>query len=597
MITYAGVDVTPPSWHLDEVYQWWHGQRIEEFERPGYFQTGIQHLPVPMRPSGGPPRVGVLHWPTGASRWAVCHLTATGEQLAAIREAVGNPPAPRTLYFSDGAHPPVQTEMWLLSVRPICQHGTHELYLLTLVDDRWWWWQAGDQSAPGTATYWSQLIDGLFQRVGVTCNSFVHPNYEFPNMERWAVGAKPIPLLIDAACHTVGLRVVRSLNGEVTCQSYESAAAADAENWEAYKNEVLSGGRLAPVDIVRSLPAAVAVVFPGTSPATIIVTLASLNLPEFAGLSGVPGRVGQIVSDKTVAESVESRTVTANRAARDYYLWALALTDCTLRGLVARPITGLDWCQEWVHGPEQLVTRVMRSPFDDRARLTGGLPYQLPVVEDVDQVPSVPVVARLRFDSADGFVISNPADRVARVDQTAASNTTVGYVNLVNQKLGQGVKTVDRLGLTKWPGENTPSCILRAQQYWPYNLGYNPWVAVVTPEAAQEDPPDGDLVAHYIMAGAGLGVSHPTSPPGPTTNICFFGNDWAGFGAPVAWVTRNLTVKSYNGQPGFYSSELSPGLVQQGITATRAVKDANGATQTVTITGGIITGWTTMEPI
>ena len=46
-------------------------------------------------------------------------------------------------------------------------------------------------------------------------------------------------------------------------------------------------------------------------------------------------------------------------------------------------------------------------------------------VEEVDGVPSVANVTTLRFDQADGFIVSNPGAGIARVDLTAGGASTV----------------------------------------------------------------------------------------------------------------------------------------------------------------------------
>mgnify|MGYP000853191243 FL=1 len=53
----------------------------------------------------------------------------------------------------------------------------------------------------------------------------------------------------------------------------------------------------------------------------------------------------------------------------------------------------------------------------------GGL-----TVSEVDLAPSYTSITTVRFDQADGFVVSQPAAGIARIDQTPASVTTVGYV-------------------------------------------------------------------------------------------------------------------------------------------------------------------------
>lgn len=73
-------------------------------------------------------------------------------------------------------------------------------------------------------------------------------------------------------------------------------------------------------------------------------------------------------------------------------------------------------------------------------------------VEDVDESPTVATVTQLRFDSADGFVVSSPGAGIARVDMQAASQTLVGVVNTSYQmwveKGLEAVSIVTTLGAT-----------------------------------------------------------------------------------------------------------------------------------------------------
>lgn len=64
-------------------------------------------------------------------------------------------------------------------------------------------------------------------------------------------------------------------------------------------------------------------------------------------------------------------------------------------------------------------------------------------VEAADTSPSYTAITTLRFDESDGFVITNPSAGIARIDMQAASHTDVGIVNLVSQYLGAGTKSMD----------------------------------------------------------------------------------------------------------------------------------------------------------
>lgn len=62
-------------------------------------------------------------------------------------------------------------------------------------------------------------------------------------------------------------------------------------------------------------------------------------------------------------------------------------------------------------------------------------------VEEADGSPSYSSITTLRFDQADGFVVTNPSAGVARVDITAASSSAVGIVTTTTQTF-QGDKTI-----------------------------------------------------------------------------------------------------------------------------------------------------------
>lgn len=376
-ISLAGVGLTPPVDVHTQITEWWHGHRIDEFDHPAYFSgRWINHLPIPAPPKSEPPRIGVLRWPTGASRWATCHLIATAEQLADIRTAAGSTAAPMTLMITDSVTT-ITTSMYLLPPRPILQKDSGDLYLLTLVDERWFWWDSGNQSAPITPpSTWGSLLTSLFTSVGVTPTiSTIPSGYGEPTPIRWNVLYKPIPLLIDAAAACVGLRVVRQLDGTVSVQSYSDASASDTAMWTAYRYEVYTGGQFNALDIARTVPANVSVVFWGFDPVVVNKSLTSLAISAYGGRTGLAGRYGQIVADLPAVADSADQTAYATQAATDYYNWAQVRSDYTLRGLQNRVLNGNDSCQEWVHSPSQMVTRVITVPFSD-SNVYGDAPPQ-----------------------------------------------------------------------------------------------------------------------------------------------------------------------------------------------------------------------------
>ena len=63
-------------------------------------------------------------------------------------------------------------------------------------------------------------------------------------------------------------------------------------------------------------------------------------------------------------------------------------------------------------------------------------------VKEVDGAPSISNVTEFRFDQTDGFVVSNPAAGVARVDMASASTTQAGVVDITTQAFA-GDKTFE----------------------------------------------------------------------------------------------------------------------------------------------------------
>ncbi len=93
MMSYNGIDlpiVTPEfsAWVAANIPP----GHVFEFDTH-YDSNATACLPVPPAFEPPPIRTGVLHWPTGASRWATFHTVMTGPQVAALRLTRGARPA------------------------------------------------------------------------------------------------------------------------------------------------------------------------------------------------------------------------------------------------------------------------------------------------------------------------------------------------------------------------------------------------------------------------------------------------------------------------------------------------------------------------
>lgn len=365
MISYGGLPLEPTTAATAAAGTWWHGHVLPGWDSQGFLVPKIQHLPTSYFPKREEPRIGVLNWPTGADRFATCFLTATLPELTAIRNLLGIAPTEQPLVFDDGAGGVVTAPMYLIGTHPISQRGDGaEFYLLVFVDERYFWWQSGGAATPTTATSWTDLFTQLFASLGVDAAIGTIPAaYLTPNMNRWDIGVQPLPMVIQAAAVTVGMRVVRTLDGQVFVDDYATASGEDASRWSLVKFECLAGGQISGTDIARGLPAQVDTVF--FNGPVVPTTLVSLALDQTAGVEGVDSRMGRVTADPADPTAGE-QTAYAAQAALDYYNWAFSVTDATLRAFVAIQPCGLDEAVEWVHTADTMLTRVLRPPWADR---------------------------------------------------------------------------------------------------------------------------------------------------------------------------------------------------------------------------------------
>lgn len=364
-ISFAGVPLSSSPADAEAAFRWWHGHRLDLYEYVGYGVSQFSHLPTPQFPVREAPRIGVLNWPTAVDRFATCFLTATGEELTAIRTALGTVPAARPLVFSDGYGNQISPDMYLTGVHPIAHRNNgRDLFLLVLSDVRYFWWQSGAAASPETAASWASLFSQLFSLLSASAAVGTVPAaYLTPNMSRWSVGVVPVPPLIQAVAVTIGLRTIRKLDGTVAVQTYQQASDADDARWQAFRYECLAGGRISGADIARGMPEAVdTYFFDGTSQTT---TLASLSLSWAQGVAGVAGRKGRVTADPS-APTAGQKTAYAAQAALDYYNWGYSRTDAAFRGICAIDPVGLDEAVEWSVSQAGMLTRVFRSPWADR---------------------------------------------------------------------------------------------------------------------------------------------------------------------------------------------------------------------------------------
>lgn len=156
-ITYGGISLSHPT--ADALARWdrWRDRYAPVPLRPaGFDAPGLDHLPRPpfLNHDVREPRLNVLTWPTGASRWGEFRALCSKAQLTAIRAKVAAASgAALTLSIGttlDGGRM-VSPAMYLLPPRAVFDGATDaaSLYEITLVDERWFWWQQDVATDPG----------------------------------------------------------------------------------------------------------------------------------------------------------------------------------------------------------------------------------------------------------------------------------------------------------------------------------------------------------------------------------------------------------------------------------------------------------------
>ena len=404
MISYAGV----PLVHGDEAL----ARRVEEGLRLSWPSSGAPwsrpRLPGadPALGAAGlwPPddcRLGVLHWPTGASRWAWGLFLADDEALAAARLAEsqqGHAP----FVFSDGSSS-VTVSLRMLPAIPAerVADGAAGLFVLPLVDDRWFWWlEQAPVAVEGGSTTWAALYAAIGTALGVSISAeAVSSEYLWPSPSLGQARG-PLPPLLDLAAASCGQRIVRRFDGTVHALSAQASLDLHRDNLAALE---LSPGRLIGhmldlrevpgKDDDRSLhvPATFRMSFPRlaggipdpSDPYTSDVTLASLAIPEYGGKTGRAGRVhaeyssvwaatalaGEITpfppfmgDGETPANKAELDAL-ATRAARGFYLWQLGRSFAEYAGAPSWTLDAHADLVELRHGPEKVSTALFRGDW------------------------------------------------------------------------------------------------------------------------------------------------------------------------------------------------------------------------------------------
>lgn len=392
-VTYAGVPLLLPDErlqaHLDR-----HWRPGPEWQHPGYTAPGLMHLPRPYPPEPTRPRLGVLRWPTGASRFGVYYGLADSDILAKLDAAAPYESQSYHLTLSDGIRS-VSPVMYMLPPRPLATGAGNDLYLITLVDRRYFWPASGEitsfSNTPRYAT-WAALFDDLFAGYAgglgnglaslYTLDSvpaaYKSPSTRF-NLEHLLYYTYPISVVADAAAASIGCRIIFGLDGSVRVIRPENARTLLDTQYNSFQSDRISGGRIPSNRLGSGLPS-VQVLFPvdPASPGNYSPIVASPSIPALTTIfpnwsANSSGGVfnAQIYADLYASASASDRSAYAAQIGEDWYRWQSSDVEAVYQGIAPWAPTGMEDALEFEIGlgPDSATptaaTRVVRPPLGD----------------------------------------------------------------------------------------------------------------------------------------------------------------------------------------------------------------------------------------
>lgn len=375
-LSYGGVSLTLPT---PRQVAWLSStstlRRLSEFSRVYWPGPRTPWLTFPGLTPDEPLKLGCLHWPRGASRFATFFAVVTDADLALVRTA-GAPLAPLPLVMAWGDEAAgttpgsITTSLWMLPAIPLTQIGGSPGHsLLTLVDDRYWWWfkSEGVVSVTEGTTTWDTLYASLVAALGITFSyDAISADYLKPS-GLFTTNYEYLPLLLDAVAYNVGQRIVRHLDGTVVGRSVQNGAADVAADLALpAARSLMAGGAFLPADVSASIPANVVVSFPTSAGPTAPLAVTE---PTGGTAAAVKQFHGAALSDGT---NTAALTALAVRIGLDFGAASLQLGDWKYAGIVPWVPDPLHDAVEWVYTAEggpgadgEVSTRIIPAPWND----------------------------------------------------------------------------------------------------------------------------------------------------------------------------------------------------------------------------------------
>ena len=651
--TYAGIPFQLPTAEVRQVLERCHWfADLRDVSTDPQVWPGARLLKVgPTIPREcPPPRIHEYFYPIGASRWSIYRGLATAENVADMPATgtfviqIDSTPSPEE-QSTTSTTTSVTTTLSMLPPVPIFGVDEPQLYLVTLVDERYFWhqWQnAGVITCTSATATWSDLLEHLANQLDITLN-FTTPSgaYGSPEPDSALYSNYESPaVLLDAVAANVGCVVVRNLGtleGTYSLQTYADAAAALEDN----RSDTTIMGGLAfdfldsttpTLDTPNVMPESVTVVFPRwldgagyieptTYRSTVKdsygetwsyeVALSSLGTP-YSGYEAFSG--SKVLRTTAKARFTESTDPTPNNAttvealaqqlAKDYYDSRSAWLQEAYPAILAwtpEGISDLIWSGNgW--------TKTLPPPFN--AGLSefqhgfGPLTPALPLTVQDDKGNSA---TTWLIELANATLSSTTGGDKWTPDLASATTAGIVCLNAVvsEQVIGTGTKTFDEIGIFTNGSDRTKTNandILIAGSGISFNCGLT-----VTPRttASSAQPVlnlesgtkdawiingfGGSLIPLYFSGSSapidGVTIGTPLDSTGLGGTFCVFYN--LGTGIPSAQHGDDFAIVNSNGFWATNGYNVSP----QFNPAWSSVLEGKYGTDAIgnEFTGGIVT--------
>lgn len=272
MITFNNYDLIPIS---KEILTWIKYAHITDTIKFFVNRTDVAAGLMIRRPKLPSKELGRFVWPADASRWATAQYLIHAEDVYKLEKELQASYSSKPLVMSDRPDdsPVLQTEMYMLSAWPVQEivpNGPENLYILTLVDERYFWYnKTGPENLVVEGiTSWAGLLSALATKLGTNIQiGQINPAYLFP-AEGFNVSGASLAQLLDVAALSIGHRIIRLLNGTLVSQPY-AIGKTNLDNWithpELHKR---AGGKVRTEELsYGNTPSIIEFVFP-TSTAT-----------------------------------------------------------------------------------------------------------------------------------------------------------------------------------------------------------------------------------------------------------------------------------------------------------------------------------------